>query len=154
MEFTITFNSIEAKTSGKGTQFWKLKDTNGEDYTIWNEDLADLVVIGQPLKCIIKESNGYKNIRGIGGQTGAPVSSPKPKPQVQNSPPETKGLSSSKQEYHLTIEQVRSNALDIAFKVMSIANVKLNPASLISNATTFENYILNGNGTKTDKKDE
>ena len=62
----ITLISIENKMAKSGAPFWVVKDTNGETYTIWNEEISKKLIFGQPMDLVIKEANGFKNIRGIG----------------------------------------------------------------------------------------
>jgi len=62
----ITLISIENKMSKSGAPFWVVKDTNGGSHTIWDKDLSDKLVFGQPMDLVIKEANGFSNIRGIG----------------------------------------------------------------------------------------
>ena len=67
----ITLISIENKMSKSGAPFWVVKDTNGGSHTIWDKDLSDKLVFGQPMDLVIKEANGFSNIRGIGEDTEA-----------------------------------------------------------------------------------
>ena len=62
----ITLISIENKMAKSGAPFWVVKDTNGGSHTIWDKDLSDKLVFGQPMDLVIKEANGFSNIRGIG----------------------------------------------------------------------------------------
>jgi hypothetical protein len=62
----ITLISIENKMSKSGAPFWVVKDTNGGSHTIWDKDLSEKLVFGQPMDLVIKEANGFSNIRGIG----------------------------------------------------------------------------------------
>ena len=51
------------------------------------------------------------------------------------------GQAKSQEEYHLTIEQVRSNALKIALGCLTAKNEE----ELVLLASKFEDYIQNGN---------
>jgi len=62
----ITLISIENKMSKSGAPFWVVKDTNGGSHTIWDKDLCDKLIFGQPMDLLIKEANGFSNIRGVG----------------------------------------------------------------------------------------
>jgi len=62
----ITLTSIENKVAKSGAPFWVVKDTNGGSHTVWDKDLCDKLVFGQPMDLIIKEANGFSNIRGVG----------------------------------------------------------------------------------------
>ena len=62
----ITLISIENKMSKSGAPFWVVKDTNGGSHTVWDKDLCDKLIFGQPMDLLIKEANGFSNIRGVG----------------------------------------------------------------------------------------
>ena len=62
----ITLTSIENKVAKSGAPFWVVKDTNGGSHTVWDKDLCDKLVFGQPMDLVIKEANGFSNIRGVG----------------------------------------------------------------------------------------
>ena len=64
----ITLTSIENKIAKSGAPFSVVKDTNGETYTVWKDEISKKLVFGQPIDLIIKEANGFKNIRGIVGE--------------------------------------------------------------------------------------
>ena len=83
----ITLTSIENKMSKAGAPFWVIKDTNGGSHTIWDKDLCDKLVFGQPMDLVIKEANGFSNIRGIVGNVPEvkeeKIVNTLPSPQIQ-----------------------------------------------------------------------
>ena len=71
--------------SKSGAPFWVVKDNNGGSHTVWDKDLCDKLIFGQPMDLLIKEANGFKNIRGI-GETPAKeekIVNTLPSPQIQ-----------------------------------------------------------------------
>ena len=64
----ITLISIENKMAKSGAPFSVVKDTNGETYTVWKDEISKKLIFGQPMDLVIKEANGFKNIRGIVGE--------------------------------------------------------------------------------------
>tara|TARA_B100000749_G_C18180927_1_gene363789 strand:+ start:107 stop:568 length:462 start_codon:yes stop_codon:yes gene_type:complete len=81
----ITLTSIEHKMAKSGAPFSVVKDTNGETYTIWNEEISKKLIFGQPMDLVIKEANGFKNIRGIGEESvkEEKIVNTLPSPQIQ-----------------------------------------------------------------------
>ncbi|MBE44265.1 MAG: hypothetical protein CMO16_03685 [Thaumarchaeota archaeon] len=81
----ITLISIEHKMAKSGAPFSVVKDTNGETYTIWNEEISKKLIFGQPMDLVIKEANGFKNIRGIGEESvkEEKIVNTLPSPQIQ-----------------------------------------------------------------------
>ena len=81
----ITLISIENKMAKSGAPFWVVKDTNGGSHTIWDKDLSDKLVFGQPMDLVIKEANGFSNIRGIGEESAKEekIVNTLPSPQIQ-----------------------------------------------------------------------
>tara|TARA_Y100000310_G_scaffold292415_1_gene321139 strand:- start:90 stop:512 length:423 start_codon:yes stop_codon:yes gene_type:complete len=82
----ITLTSIENKMSKSGAPFWVVKDNNGGSHTVWDKDLCDKLIFGQPMDLLIKEANGFSNIRGVGEKQEAreeKIVNTLPSPQIQ-----------------------------------------------------------------------
>ena len=63
----IKVKKIDEKTTKRGVVFWVIQDEEGEKYTAWDKEIVDVLKenIGKVINAEVKESNGFKNIRGL-----------------------------------------------------------------------------------------
>lgn len=84
METTLKINKVESATSQKGKEYFKIHTDEGIMSCFEKEVSQNLFnKIGESVNVIVAESNGYKNIRGLGSdkpikeKVGIPAEVPK-----------------------------------------------------------------------------
>ena len=123
--------SVEAKQTSTGSNMWTIHFGKVK-YNVFeplNFNVGDFVEYD------LEQNGKFFNISNI-----KPCSDPKPQ-----TPAEVSSLSSKgDDEFHLTLEQCRSNALECAIKVTKKLGTDDYVGDLMSHAIEFEKYILTG----------
>jgi len=94
---TITINSVEHKTTKTNVPFWAVKYNGSGSATVWDETIGGYLSqkIGQQVSVTITSKGNFNNIRECDMTGGLNVETIKVEDnQIQQSPPETKGLHS------------------------------------------------------------
>jgi len=121
----------EGNTNNKPWTKWTFT-INGLYYATFDKDIGEAFSVNDTvlMKGEMKGKYwGMKTMEVVSPQHGEVKEEPK---------------SVTPKEFHLTIEQCRSNALESAIKVTKKLNTDDYVSDLMENAKQFEDYILNG----------
>lgn len=137
---TGILNQVEKKVARNGSEYWCLH-IDDKRFNTFDPIFGAFKTGGTVEYKIDKNVKGYDTLidmKEIDTIPTLPLAS-KQSEKSEKSPFHAKGG-----DFHLTIEQVRSNALDCAIKVTKKLGTDDYAGDLMHNAVMFEKYILTG----------
>ena len=149
MEIKGILDSITSKIGTKDGKTWTRWDfeVDGKKYGTFDRQFSEQGLKSGDYVLVVGEPDGkYFKMEAIVPAEGKPEQE-----HTNMGQPERNFV--KKDEYHLTIEQVRSNALECAIKVTKKLGTEDYVGDLMTHAYEFEEYISNGQTTEKPEPD-